>query len=75
MACRPIEDLIMTNEDDAVLNWDDLDPADQVRAQKLLQEFNKLFKKYEQLEKEDKSCEDSTLSELKTFPEYPVPGE
>jgi hypothetical protein len=46
------------NNEEGVLDWDSLEPVDQARAQELLDEFNRLFNKYEKLKKEDETCED-----------------
>lgn len=48
----------MSNSKD-VLDWEDLPPEDQARAEELLQELNKLFDR--NLKKKDEvNCEDST---------------
>ncbi len=44
-----------------ILDWNDLTPEDQHRAEELLKELNQLFNKYDQ--KEDEPCQDSTLDD------------
>lgn len=51
----------MTNSNNKdVLDWEDLSPEDQERADQLMQELNQLFKKYTE---GDKACDDSTLND------------
>jgi hypothetical protein len=52
-------------EDDNVLDWDQLSQEDQEKAEGLLKELNKLFKKYDK----EKECEDSISTELTMSPE------
>ncbi len=44
-----------------ILDWEDLTPEDQNRAEELLRELNQLFNKYNK--KEEQRCEDSTSDE------------
>ncbi len=44
-----------------ILDWEELTPDDQNRAEELLRELNQLFNKYNK--KENEPCEDSTLDE------------
>ena len=48
----------MTNNNDDVLDWDELSPEDQIKAELLMKELNNLFNKY--TKEEEKPCEDST---------------
>lgn len=49
------------NSNKEVLDWDELEPEDQKRAEELLNELNNLFVKYSK--KEEPACEDSTLDD------------
>ncbi len=44
-----------------VLDWDELSPQDQARAEELMNELNQLFNKYTQ--EDYKPCEDSTSTD------------
>ncbi len=41
-----------------ILDWEELSPQDQARAEELMNELNQLFNKYTQ--EDDKPCEDFT---------------
>ncbi len=48
-------------EESNILDWDDLTPEDQARAESLLEELNNMFKRYNK--KEDLPCDDSTSTD------------
>lgn len=51
----------MGSNDNEILDWDDLTPEDQAKADSLMQELNTLFSKY--IKEEDKPCDSSTLDD------------
>lgn len=53
--------MLMSNDN---IDWNELSSSDQAKAEGLLQELNELFNKnIQQIQVEDKPCEDSTLGD------------
>ena len=54
-----------------VLDWEELPPEDQNRAEDLLNKLNDLFDRNFQKKKKENACENSVSEELKTKQEFP----